>query len=100
MQYTKLEPKVICYRDKHALNNKKYIRANKTVNMTKQIKKASMHITKPRNKFLKNPSKENKINFKKQRNIIVSMIYYCIYDITTSASTQKYNIDYPQHYNK
>ena len=46
----------------------KYVRANEAPFMNKTIKKAIMKRSRLRNKFIKNPSEENNLNYKKQRN--------------------------------
>ena len=52
----------------HAPRKKKYIRGNNKPFMTKAYSKAIMARTRFRNKFLKNPSEQNKENYNKQRN--------------------------------
>ena len=60
--------------DKHFPKKKKYIRGNQSVFVKKTLSKAIMLRTKLRNKFLKNRSSENKINYVKQRNRCVSFL--------------------------
>ena len=51
----------------------KYVRANEAPFMNKTIKKAIMKRSRLRNKFVKNPSEENNLNYKKQRNFCVTL---------------------------
>ena len=64
----------ICHR---VLNNpahrkKKYIRENNKPFMTKTYSRATMQRTCFRNKFFKNPAKENKLIYNKQKNFCFS----------------------------
>ena len=52
----------------------KFIRANNAPFMTKTLSKAIMNRSRFKNKFLKNPNKENELNFKKQRNYCVGLL--------------------------
>ena len=57
---------------KHAPLKKKTIRGNNAPYMNKEFRKAIYTRTRTKNKFLKNPSEQNEILFKKQRNICKS----------------------------
>ena len=58
----------------HAPRKKKYIRGNNKPFMTKELSKSIMERTRLRNKFLKNPTIENKLAYTKQRNFCVSLL--------------------------
>ena len=58
----------------HAPRKKKYIRGNNKPFMTKAFSRVVMQRTRLRNKFLKNPSEENKLRYNKQRNFCVSLL--------------------------
>ena len=60
--------------NQHALRKKKYVRGNNKQFMNKALSKAIMQRTKLRNKFLKDPSAENKFSYNKQRNWCVSLL--------------------------
>ena len=51
--------------DKHALMKQKKVRGNNAPIMTKEYKKAIMDRSRLRNKYLKDPSRENFVNMKK-----------------------------------
>ena len=53
---------------------KKFIRGNNTPFMNKTSSKAFMHISKLKNTFNENPTAENKILYKKQRNWCVALL--------------------------
>ena len=57
--------------DKHA---QKYIGANNSNYITKAFRKEIMHISRLRNKFLRERTNESKIAYNKQRNICVSLL--------------------------
>ena len=57
---------------KHAPLKKKTIRGNDAPYMNKEFRKAIYTRTRIKNKFLKNPSEQNEILLKKQRNICKS----------------------------
>ena len=57
--------------DNHAPLKKKYVRGNHSPFMNKSLSKAIMVRTRLRNIFLKNRSEENKINYNKQRNMLL-----------------------------
>ena len=56
----------------HPPRKKKYIRRNNKSFMTKTYSRATTQKTRFRNKFLKNPTKENKSIYNKQGNFCVS----------------------------
>ena len=58
----------------HAPRKKKYIRGNNKPFMTKALSKSIVERTRLRNKFLKNPTTENKLAYTKQRNFCVSLL--------------------------
>ena len=58
----------------HAPKKKRYIRGNNKPFMTKTFSKAIMQRTRFRNKFLKNPTDQNKLIYNKQRNFCVSLL--------------------------
>ena len=58
----------------HAPLKKKFVRANQGPFMSKTFSKACMTRSRLRNKYLRTPSEENKINFKKQRNFCVNLL--------------------------
>ena len=60
--------------NKHAPMKTKYVRANNAPFMTKTLSKAIMTRSRLRNKFLKNPSVTNKINYNKHRNFCVNLL--------------------------
>ena len=53
---------------------KKYIRANNAPFMNKTLSKAIMNRSRLKNRFLKNPNKENELNYKKQKKILCEYI--------------------------
>ncbi len=59
--------------NKHAPLKQKYIRANESCFMNKTLKKAVMQRTKLKNKYLKNNTTKNKLEYKKQRNYCVKL---------------------------
>ena len=52
----------------------KYIRANNAPFMTKLLSKAIMNRSRLKNKFIKDPSKDNEHKYKKQRNYCVNLV--------------------------
>ena len=60
--------------NKHAPMKQKYIRANNSPFMTKLLRQNICHRSKLRNKFLKQPTRENNILYKKQRNKCVKLL--------------------------
>ena len=69
----------------------KYMRANESAFMNKKIKQEMMHRTKLKNIFLKYPSQDNELKYKRQRNYVVSIVraakkeYYSNLDIKRIA---------------
>ena len=60
--------------NRHAPQKKKYVRGNSKPFMNKTLSQAIMQRTKLRNKFLKDPTEDNKISYTKQRNWCVSLL--------------------------
>ena len=60
--------------DKHAPKKVKYIRSNNCHFMAKELRKAIMHRSKLRNKFLKTRNEESRRRFNRQRNFCVSLL--------------------------
>ena len=60
--------------NKYALLKRKYLRANHSNFITKELSKAILPRSKLRNLYLKVRSNENRIRYKKQRNICVSLL--------------------------
>ena len=60
--------------NKHAPMKEKIVRANNAPFMNKKLSKAFMTRSRLRNRFLKNPNKNNKAKFKKQRNFCVNLL--------------------------
>ena len=58
----------------HAPRKKKYIRRNNKPFMTKALSKTIMQRTRFRNKFLKNPTTENRLIYNRQRNFCLSLL--------------------------
>ena len=58
----------------HAPMKEKIIRANNSPFMNKKLSKAFMSRSRLKNRFSKNPNKENKINYNKQRNYCVNLL--------------------------
>ena len=57
----------------HALLKKKILRGNKAPFMNKELRKAIHTRSRLRNRYFKNPTKENETSYKKQRNKCVSL---------------------------
>ena len=82
--------------NKHAPMKKKFVRANNAPFMTKQLSKAIMTRSRLRNRFLKNPIKDNETNYKKQRNYCVNLSkkvkrqYYNNLDISNVLDNKKF----------
>ena len=66
---------VLSVLDKHAPKKVKYIRSNNCHFMTKELRKAIMHRSKLRNKFLKTRNNESRRRFDRQRNFCVSLLH-------------------------
>ena len=60
--------------NQHAPRKKKKVRGHNKRFMNKMLSKVIMQKTKLRNKFLKDPSAENKFSYNKQRNWCVSLL--------------------------
>ena len=60
--------------NKHAPTKQKYIRANNSPFMTKTLCQNVSHRSKLHNIYLRNPTLENKISYKKQRNKCVQLL--------------------------
>ena len=60
--------------DNEAPIKMKNVRANEAPFMNRTIKKAIMKRSRLRNKFLKNPTNENNLNYKRQRNLCVTLL--------------------------
>ena len=58
----------------HAPRKKRYIRGNNKPFMNKALSKAIMQRTRFRNKFLKNPTTENRLIYNRQRNFCLSFL--------------------------
>ena len=58
----------------HVPLKKKYVRGNHSPFMNKSLSKAIMSRTRLKNIFLQNRTKENKINYNKQRNLCVTLL--------------------------
>ena len=67
----------------------KYVRANEAPFMNKTIKKALMKRSRVRNKFIKNQSEENNLNYKKQRNFCVTLLRNEKKNLFESIDTKK-----------
>ena len=59
--------------DKHAPQKTKVLRGNSAPFMTRELKKGIYTRTRLKNKYNKNPTKENELKFKRQRNKCVSL---------------------------
>ena len=69
MDYRNFKDTIIDSLNKHASLKRKYLRANHWNFITKELSKAIMQRSKLRNFYLKARSDENRIRYKKQRNI-------------------------------
>ena len=58
----------------HAPRKRKYIRGNNKPFMTKALSKSIMERTHLRNKYLKNPTNENRLAYTRKRNFCVSLL--------------------------
>ena len=82
--------------NKHAPMKEKLIRANNSPFMNKTMSKAIMTRSRLKNKFLKNPTEENKVNYNKQRNYCVNLLckikknYYANLDINNVTDNKKF----------
>ena len=66
--------------DKHAPIKRKYIRANNSAFMTKELRAAIMQRSKLRQKFLKERTNDSKHLYNRQRNLCVSLLGKTIRD--------------------
>ena len=73
MDYKNFEDTIIDSLNKYAPLKRKYLRANHSNFITKELSKAIMQRSKLRNLYLKVRSDENRIRYKKERNICVSL---------------------------
>ena len=82
--------------DKFAPLKKKYIRANHSKFVTKELSKAIMLRSKLRNQFLKTKTQESKLKYNKQRNLCVSITrkakrsYYENLDLKEITDSKKF----------
>ena len=74
MDYKNFKDTIIDSLNKHAPLKRKYLRANHSNFITKELSKAIMQRSKLRNLYLKIRSDENRIRYKKQRNICVTTL--------------------------
>ena len=58
--------------DKHALLKKEFIRGNKAPFMNRDFQKVIYTRTRLKNKYWQDPSRENELAYKKQRNLYVN----------------------------
>ena len=65
---------VLSILDKHAPIKRKYIRANNSAFMTKELRAAIMQRSKLRQKFLKERTNDSKHLYNRQRNLCVSLL--------------------------
>ena len=81
--------------DKHAPIKKKYVRANDKPFMTRALRKATMLLSRLRNKYNEDRTAENWNNFRKQRNSCVKLFrkekknYYNSLDISLVTDNKK-----------
>ena len=73
MKYDEFKEIFMQVLDSHA-PSKKVVRGNNQPFMNKTLPKAFMHISKLKNQYNKNPTELNKSNYKKQRNLCVSLL--------------------------
>ena len=74
MDYKSFTDNIIDSLNKHAPLKRKYLRANHSNFITKELSKAIKQRSKLRNLYLKVRSDENRIRYKKQRNICASLL--------------------------
>ena len=74
MDYKNFKDTIIDSLNKHAPLKRKYLRANDLNFITKELSKAIMQRSKLHNLYLKVRLNENRIRYKKQRNICVSLL--------------------------
>ena len=73
LRYEKLSEIFIDFLNHHAPLKEKQIMGNHSPFMTKELGKAIMEKPKTRNKYLKKPSRENYVSYKKSKNKCVSL---------------------------
>ena len=74
MDYKNFKDTIIDSLNKHAPLKRKYLRANHSNFITKELRKAIMQRSKSRNLYLVVRSDANRFRYKKQRNICVSLL--------------------------
>ena len=80
----------------HAKVKMKYIRANNAPFMTRSLTKAIMNRSRLKNRFSKNPNKENELRYKKQRNYCVNLLkrekklYFSSLNIDSISNSKKF----------
>ena len=74
MDYKIFKDSIIGSLNKHAPLKRKYLTANHSNFLTKELNKAIVPRSKLRNLFLKVTLNENRIRYKKKRNICVSLL--------------------------
>ena len=82
MDYKNFEDTIIDSLNKYAPLKRKYLRANHSNFITKELSKAIMQRSKLRNLYLKVRSDENRIRYKKERNICVSLRLWMTISLT------------------
>ena len=73
MSYNKFEEIVVRLLNQYAHIKERYIRANISPFMNKTLTKAAMTRSRLHNRFIKNPTPENKTNYKKYRNFCTGL---------------------------
>ena len=82
--------------DKYAPVKKKYLRANHATFMTKEVRKAIMMRSKLRNKFLQDKNEKSRNDYRKQRNLCVTLVrrakqqYFSTLDLNFIADNKKF----------
>ena len=72
--YEEIKTKIMKQINKSAPMKKKFIRANNSPFMNKKLHKAIMTRSRYKNRYNKNPTTENEMKYKKQRNICVNLL--------------------------
>ena len=72
--YEEFDTEFMNHLNKHAPMKKKYVRANNSPFMNKNLCKAFMNRSRLKNKFINNPNNMNKSNYKRQRNYCVNLL--------------------------
>ena len=80
---------IFCIFNKHAAIRKKYLRANQSPFMTKELHNAIMKRSKYRNKFLKDKSQTSRENYKMQRNLCKKLLRKTKKSYFESLNTKK-----------